>query len=86
MAGMRRMTSKELEAIAKVMRTYGIVDFATTDTRVVLSASASVPLPGFPVDPLMPIRPASTSPQTAVDEADDEEALLFASSGGPPPR
>jgi hypothetical protein len=80
------MTAKELEAVAKVMRAYGVMDFATADTRITLSANASVPLPGFPIDPLLPVRASSTSPQTAIDEAQEEDELLFASSGGPPPR
>ena len=77
---MTRMTAKELEDIALVMRKYGIVDFATTDTRVILSANAAIPLPGAPVDPLQPIRPASTSPLDVAAMSDEEEDLLFASA------
>jgi len=74
------MTAEELEATAIVMRKYGVMDFATTDTRIILSANAAIPLPGAPLDPLQPIRAASTSPLDAAKLSEEEEELLFASA------
>ena len=75
-----RITAPELEALVKVMREYQIVDLASGDTRVILSAMATQQIPGAPVNPMLPIRPASTSPQEAQDLSDEDEELLFASA------
>lgn len=78
-----RMTAAELDAIAKVMREHQIVDFATADTRIILSANATIPVPGAPIEALKPIR-ATQSPLDTQNLSDEDEDLLFASAGGAP--
>lgn len=73
-----RITAKELEALVKVMREHQVVDLASGDTRIVMSAHATIPMPGAPVDPMRPIAPGSTSPLDKKKLAEEEEDLLFA--------
>lgn len=79
-----RMTAAELDAIGKVMREHQIVYFESGDTRVTLSANSTLPMPGAPVDPMRPIAPTN-SPLDMQNLSTEDQELLFASSGGPPP-
>ena len=80
-----RISAEYLNEIATVCRKHGIIDMASGDTRIILSANAPIlTSTGINVDPLKPIE-AQQSPMDRVKLTEEEEEILFASSGGPPP-
>jgi 3',5'-cyclic AMP phosphodiesterase CpdA len=75
-----RITAEELDALATVLRKHGIVDFASGDTRIILSAHAPIlTATGINVDPMRPIEEAHT-PLDKQKLLEEEEDLLFAAT------